>query len=236
MTSWTRDYFTLSAHQKPVVGDIKMSTIPTDHMGWLLCDGRSLPKETYLFLFNVIGYSYGGSGNNFTLPRSAGRVTGNLNKTDISGYDSGLSTRNLGADVGEETHTLTIAEMPSHNHGTNASDSVVGNNLTGSAGAHTHTINDPGHAHAYNSVAASLATVSGGPADNTELGSNTTGSSVTDITINGVTNHQHSIATQGGDDPHNNMQPTLFMGNTFIYSGKHHKGAPPLLSSGYYYV
>jgi 2-polyprenyl-3-methyl-5-hydroxy-6-metoxy-1,4-benzoquinol methylase len=56
------------------------------------------------------------------------------------------------------------------------------------------------------------------------------------ITINGVSNHQHSIATQGGDDPHNDMQPTLFMGNTFIYCGKHHKGAPPLLSSGYYYV
>jgi microcystin-dependent protein len=37
-----------------------------------------------------------------------------------------------------------------------------------------------------------------------------------------VANHQHSIATQGGDDPHNNMQPTLFIGNMFIYSGKIH--------------
>jgi microcystin-dependent protein len=37
----------------------------------------------------------------------------------------------------------------------------------------------------------------------------TTGTSTTGITINAT----------GGDQPHNNIQPTLFMGNMFIYSG-----------------
>jgi hypothetical protein len=33
-------------------------------------------------------------------------------------------------------------------------------------------------------------------------------------------NHQHTIGTTGGSNYHNNMQPTLFGGNMFIYSGK----------------
>lgn len=36
--------------------------------GWLSADGSSKDKTTYLALFNVIGYTYGGSGANFTLP------------------------------------------------------------------------------------------------------------------------------------------------------------------------
>jgi microcystin-dependent protein len=31
--------------------------------------------------------------------------------------------------------------------------------------------------------------------------------------------HSHSIAPQGGNVAHNNMQPTLFIGNVFIFSG-----------------
>ncbi|QCD44459.1 phage tail protein [Campylobacter mucosalis] len=36
--------------------------------GFLVCDGRSLNKSEYLELFNVIGYTYGGSGDNFNIP------------------------------------------------------------------------------------------------------------------------------------------------------------------------
>lgn len=43
-------------------------TIP---VGFLLADGRSLKKEEYAELFDVIGYTYGGSGQNFNLPNFA---------------------------------------------------------------------------------------------------------------------------------------------------------------------
>ena len=38
MTSYTRNYFTLSAHQKPTVGDTKTSAANVDHLGWARCD------------------------------------------------------------------------------------------------------------------------------------------------------------------------------------------------------
>lgn len=43
-------------------------TIPA---GFLTCDGRSLKKEEYAELFDVIGHTYGGSGQNFNLPNFA---------------------------------------------------------------------------------------------------------------------------------------------------------------------
>ena len=43
-------------------------TIPA---GFLLADGRSLKKSEYTELFDVIGYTYGGSGDNFSLPNFA---------------------------------------------------------------------------------------------------------------------------------------------------------------------
>ena len=43
-------------------------TIPA---GFLIADGRSLKKAEYTELFDVIGYTYGGSGDNFSLPNFA---------------------------------------------------------------------------------------------------------------------------------------------------------------------
>lgn len=221
MGSYYRDFYAPKATQQPTIGDTKFSVVRQDHMGWINCDGRLLSTTDYALLFRVIGYSFGGSGDQFRLPDMRGRVPG------AKGQGTGLTNRALGDYVGEETHTLTIAEMPSHNHGTNASDTVVGNNLTGLAGGHTHTITDPGHSHTYvnqpniASPATSLTTMD--VADNANVNQTTT-SSTTGITVNPVADHQHSIATQGGDDPHNNMQPTLFVGNMFMYSGKLHSG------------
>lgn len=59
----------------PVGGSITWygpeSTIPDDYMRE---DGRSLNKNEYLDLFNIIGYTYGGSGDSFNIPDSRGRV------------------------------------------------------------------------------------------------------------------------------------------------------------------
>lgn len=220
MGSYFRDFYAPKATEQPTIGDTKFSVINNDHMGWMNCDGRILSTEDYPLLFRVLNYSFGGSSNQFRLPDMRSRVPGAI------GQGVGLTNRALGSNVGEETHILTIAEMPSHNHGTNASDSNVGNNLTGTAGLHTHTINDPGHTHTYLGVQSQgVASGLDNAAENSPRPTETTSSNTTGITINSNGNHQHSIATQGGDDPHNNMQPTLFIGNMFIYSGKLHSGA-----------
>lgn len=80
------------------------STAPN---GWLLCQGQSVAKATYPFLFAAIGYTYGGSGANFNVPDMRGQVPVGIGGT------LGLT---LGQEFGEVTHTLTIPEMPSHNH------------------------------------------------------------------------------------------------------------------------
>lgn len=219
MGSYYRDFYAPKATQQPTIGDTKFSVVRQDHMGWMNCDGRLLSTEDYPLLFRVVQYSFGGAGDQFALPDMRSRVPGAIYQ------GTGLTDRALGDAVGEETHTLTITELPAHNHGTDASGNVVGNNLTGAAGGHTHTINDPGHTHSYvnqpneHQVAVSLTTTD--TADNVNV-NQTTGSSATGITINAVANHQHSIATQGNNVPHNNMQPTLFIGNMFMYSGKIH--------------
>jgi len=78
--------------------------------GWFECDGRLLNKNDYSDLFGSIGYTYGGSGNNFNIPDIRGRVPVG------AGSGSGLTARNLGSTGGEEQHTLTVSEMPTHTH------------------------------------------------------------------------------------------------------------------------
>jgi microcystin-dependent protein len=80
--------------------------------GWLLCDGSNVLRNTYKLLFYVIGITYGnGDGiTTFTLPDMRGRVS------VAAGNGTGLTNRVLGAIGGEEAHTLTLNEIPSHTH------------------------------------------------------------------------------------------------------------------------
>jgi hypothetical protein len=50
------------------VGDYKMSSQPSDHHHWLLCDGRSLKPADYPLLFQTIGTQFGGDNDHFMLP------------------------------------------------------------------------------------------------------------------------------------------------------------------------
>jgi microcystin-dependent protein len=78
--------------------------------GWFDCDGRTLNVVEYSDLFNAIGYTYGGSGASFNIPDTRGRVSVGF------GVGNGLTSRNLGSTGGEENHTLSVNEIPSHSH------------------------------------------------------------------------------------------------------------------------
>jgi len=185
MTSIIRRSSAFSAHEKPVTGDIKMSFVGEDHLGWLKCDGRSFLKTAQPLLYNVIGIQFGGSATAFNLPNPAGGVLGVVGQRGGEGEVT-TTLHGPGSEVGEETHELTIAEMPEHRH--------------------TGTTDGAGSAAESEQVGGG-----GGPI------------------VAGSGSHTHTFTTsyQGSSDPHNNMQPTLFIGNVFIFSGVPTAGSYP---------
>jgi microcystin-dependent protein len=89
--------------------------------GFLLCDGSAIDRTTYATLFAVIGTTYGtGNGSTtFNVPNFLGRtIIG-------AGSGSGLTARARGDKSGEETHQLTLAESPSHAHGSLYTDRLT---------------------------------------------------------------------------------------------------------------
>jgi len=227
MTSYCRRPLNFGAHERPTVGDVKISFTSFDHLGWIKCDGSLISKADYALLYNVIGDTYGSSGDQFRLPDAQGRVTG-IAGTPSSG--AGASAHAIGSVTGEEIHTLTINEMPAHKHG--SADVTGNNNGNGNTtidGAHTHGITDPGHNHTYNRVVGQgvLGGSTDTAADENNQSSPNTGDRSTGITINEDGSHAHTMGSTGGGAAHNNMQPTLFIGNMFIYTGKTQYGAFP---------
>ncbi len=231
MTATLRTPFNLSAHLRPTVGDQKMTYVGVDHMGWMLCDGRSLSRDTYALLFNVIGTTFGSDDSStFKLPDFRGMIPGMAGQPQYSNASNNVNptTYAIGDRTGEQRHKLTVDEMPTHNHGTQTDLSGAPPelyNLTSTAGQHSHTYNDPGHTHTYlfptSQGIAALNGANNVAEDRQDIANIlNTGSNTVGITIQSNGAHAHYLSNTGGSNWHNNMQPTLFAGNMFIYSGK----------------
>lgn len=96
---------------EPFVGEIRMFAGNFAPRGWAFCDGQLLAVSQNDALFSLLGTIYGGDGRTtFGLPDLRGRVPLH------AGDGPGLSPRRLGAKGGAEKVTLTVNQMPSHDH------------------------------------------------------------------------------------------------------------------------
>jgi microcystin-dependent protein len=238
MTSVLRRQGDLSASHRPTVGDLKMSMVSVDHIGWLKCDGRQVPIDAFRHLYDVVGLSFGTdvSAGFFRLPNPQGRVLG------MVGQSAGTSDWSMGDVSGEETHVLTPEEMPIHNHDF-AGGSRFGYGHTDLSGTGITVVEDGTHSHTVNWTLSDDQNFSGStPAiPNSDTGDtpssnypysgivNTAGAHTHTITD---PKHRHRIAANGGDQSHNNIQPTIWIGSLFVYSGRLFRDAP---GSGNYF-
>jgi len=96
---------------EPYIGQIQAFGFNFAPVGWAQCNGQLLPIAEYDALFSLLGTTYGGDGQTtFALPDLRGR------SIIHPGSGSGLSPIQLGQSGGQETVTITINQLPSHNH------------------------------------------------------------------------------------------------------------------------
>lgn len=112
----------------PFLGEIKLVSFNFPPRGWAFCNGATLPINTNQALFSLLGTTYGGNGQTtFALPNLQGKTPIHVG-----------SGHTLGETGGEQNHTLTIAEIPTHTHlvnaqSGNATTPIPAGNLLGAA-------------------------------------------------------------------------------------------------------
>jgi microcystin-dependent protein len=107
---------------QPYIAEIRLFGGNFAPYGWSFCNGALLSISQNDAMFNLIGTTYGGDGQNtFGLPDLQGRVPVH------QGQGPGLSNYVLGQKGGAETVTLTVGQLPAHNH------AAIGANSTGQA-------------------------------------------------------------------------------------------------------
>jgi len=157
------------------IGEIRMFAGNFAPRNWAFCDGQLLSIAQNTALFSILGTTFGGNGQTtFALPDFRGR--GPIH----AGQGPGLSNHTLGENGGAETTTLTVNQIPAHNHAlqanTGAGTTAVPASNTALAGVQDATANP---------ISSFIVS-----APNVQL-------------------HPSSITNAGGSQPHSNFPPYL---------------------------
>ncbi|KAA0256357.1 phage tail protein [Acidobacteria bacterium ACD] len=104
---------------EPFLSEIRIMAFDFPPKGWALCNGQLLPINQNQALFALLGTTYGGNGQTtFGLPDLRSRVPIHFGSGHV-----------LGERAGEEAHTLTVSEMPTHTHVERATNEAATTNV-----------------------------------------------------------------------------------------------------------
>jgi microcystin-dependent protein len=102
---------------EPFLAEVRIVGFNFAPRGWAFCDGQILPINQNQSLYSLLGTTYGGDGRtSFALPDLRGRTAIHVGRSD------GGDEHRLGQKSGEETHTLSVAEIPQHQHAFHATN------------------------------------------------------------------------------------------------------------------
>jgi microcystin-dependent protein len=100
---------------EPFLSEIRLMSFNFAPKGWAMCNGQLLPINQNQALFSLLGTTFGGDGRvNFALPDLRGRTPIHVG-----------SGHTVGEQGGEQAHTLSIAEVPTHTHIVNFSSQAA---------------------------------------------------------------------------------------------------------------
>ncbi len=103
---------------EPFLSEIRIMSFSFAPRGWALCNGQLLPINQNQALFSLLGTTFGGDGRvNFALPNLQGNTPIHVG-----------SGHTLGERGGQQAHTLSIAELPTHVHVANATTATATTN------------------------------------------------------------------------------------------------------------
>ncbi|RRJ91351.1 phage tail protein [Flavobacterium macacae] len=110
------------------IGILKLFAGNFAPQGWAFCNGQLLSISQNTALFTILGTTYGGNGTaNFALPDFRSRIPIG------AGQGPGLSNYIQGQISGAEQVTMTLNNMPSHNHAITGSVKIPTNDSNADA-------------------------------------------------------------------------------------------------------
>jgi microcystin-dependent protein len=108
---------------QPFVGEVRAVGFNFAPVGWAVCNGAQQSIAENNTLFNLIGTTYGGDGQQtFNLPDLQGRIP-------LHQGSNGVSTYVPGQQGGVEAVTITLNQFPTHTHALQGSSANAGTNI-----------------------------------------------------------------------------------------------------------